>query len=102
MRPPPGWCWPAGELARRAAAPRLQIVVDVECQIEVVEHLAAAAMQDERAGTIILDDVRHVGCEHQAAIGALIEQFLMRSALKAVVADRDDLVNQVAIEIDGK
>src|SRR5216684_1545735 len=59
-------------------------------------------MQHERSGTIILDDLRYVGREYQAAISALIEQFFVRSTLKAVVADRDDLIDQVAIEIDGK
>jgi len=36
----------------------------------------------------------------QTAVGAFFEQLLIRPLLKALIADRDDLVNQITVEID--
>src|SRR4051794_31459048 len=71
----------------------LEIVIDIERQIEIVEHLAAPAMQHKRTRAIVLDDVRHVRGQDQAAIGPFLEQLLVRAALKALIADREDFVD---------
>src|SRR5215469_4467584 len=77
-------------------------VIDVQRQLEVLKYLAAAAMQNERARAVGLDDVADMGSKYHRAVGASFEQFFMRAALEALVACRDDLVDQVAIEIDGE
>ena len=71
-------------------------------QIDIVENLTAAAMQDQCPGTILFDDPGHVGSKNQTAIGALIEQLFLRPLLKALISDRDDFVDEIAIEIDGQ
>src|SRR5581483_9348979 len=87
---------------RRSSSTGLQVVVDLGREVEIVEHLGPAVMDDQRARTVLLDDLGNVRGEDQAAVGALFEHLLLRAALEALVAGGDDLVDQVAVEIDGE
>ena len=59
-------------------------------------------MQDHGARAIGAHRFRRVRCQNKRPIVALYEQLLMRSLLKALIADREDFVHEVAVEIDGK
>src|SRR5277367_4587210 len=59
-------------------------------------------MQDERTRAITLNEIPDVRSENQRAVRPFLKQFLMTSLLKTVVAGGEDLVDQIAIEIDGE
>src|SRR5208282_1428287 len=77
-----------------------EVVIDVESQIEIGEHFAAPAMQDQRARAVGPDDLANMGGKNHGAVGSFFEQLLVRPALEALIARSDDLVDQVAVKID--
>src|SRR5271169_397253 len=79
-----------------------QVVIDVESQIEIGEDFTPPSMQDQGSRAVGPDDLAHVGSKDHGAVGPLLEKFLVRPALEALVAGSNDLVNQVAVKIDRK
>jgi hypothetical protein len=79
-----------------------QGATDIDRQIKIFEHLTLPAMQDECARAIALDEIPDVRSENQRAVRPFLKQFLMTPLLKTVIAGGDDLVDQIAIEIDGE
>src|SRR5580658_9239882 len=59
-------------------------------------------MQDERARAVALDKLPNVRSKNQRAVCPFLKQFLMTPLLKTIIAGGDDLVDQIAIEIDGE
>src|SRR5579863_1088105 len=59
-------------------------------------------MQDKRARAPLLDEARDVGGENKAAASPPMVDFVERPLLKTLVADGDDLVDQIAIKVDRK
>ena len=60
---------------------------------DMVEEVAPATRQDQRSRTIGPDDIHHMGGEDQGAVRPLFKQLLVRPALEALIAGRDDLVD---------
>src|SRR6266446_31964 len=94
---------PIGHVApsrRGCAETWSQIVIDVESQIEIGEHFASPAMQYESARAVGFDDLTDVRSNDHRAARALFKQLFVRAALEALITRGNDLIDQVAVEID--
>src|SRR5689334_13213045 len=52
----------------------LKVVIDIQGEFDVIEHLAATAMEHERARTIASDSIGTVRGKHQTPIGTFFKQ----------------------------
>jgi hypothetical protein len=79
---------------------QLEIVIDLQCQVDVVEKAAPSMVHDQGTRTIGFKNLTHMGSEYKGAVGSFFEQLFVGPAMEALVARCDDLINQIAIEID--
>ena len=82
--------------------PALEIVVNLQCQVDIADEVTLPMMQDQRTRTIGFDYLTHMRGEDKRSVDPLLEQLFVRTALEALIARRDDLINQIAIKVDGQ
>src|SRR5207237_5657811 len=91
---------PLSRYCGQTALPGLEIVVNLQCQVDIAEDVTPPMVHDQCARTIRFDNLTHMRGEDEGAVGPLFEQLFVLPALEALVARCDDLINQIAIEID--
>jgi len=79
---------------------RAVFVVESEAFIDAGEEVEFAFDHDAGVVAVGFDEVGVVGDDDHRAVAALFEEFDLAAFVKALVADGDDFVDEVAVELD--
>jgi hypothetical protein len=77
-----------------------QSFVDAERQIQILEDPCPPRLQDERATAVGTHGVYVVADKNHRSMGPLDEQCVVALSMKSLVADGENLIDQVAFEFD--
>lgn len=80
----------------------LQCGVDSKCRFDIVEYPAPTIFQYKCRAAQISDHIEIMSHNDHGTILALDEKLFETAYLKALVADGQYLIDEVAIEVDGK
>ena len=75
-------------------------VVEGEAFVDVGEEVEFSFDHDAGVVAVGLDEIRVVGDDDHRAVATLFKEFDLAAFVKALVADGDDFVDEVAIELD--
>ena len=55
----------------------LEIVVDLQCQVDIIEQATPPVVHDHRTGTVRLNDLTHVRGENKGPVGSFFKQLFV-------------------------
>src|SRR5436305_1228097 len=74
--------------------------IDADREIEIREFAPVAVFEDQRRAAIFPYDARIVAYENHRRVTPVAEQRVVALLMEALIAHRDDLIDQETIEID--
>ena len=75
-------------------------VVEGKAFFDVIEFVQASPQQNHGVVAVGFDEIRAVGDHDHGSVAAFFEELDLAALAKAIIADGDDLVHEVAIELD--